>query len=85
MELCFPKNIEEVKLWTPKVIYRALDRRVVAVATTRIEGKWSAYIGAVDGIRHDIEYLEVIALGGKLDENVARSIFYEFADLPYAR
>lgn len=85
MEFCFPKNQEEAKLWQPVVKYRSLDRRVVAVATTRIDGAWSAYIGAVDGICHDKEYFEVIEQGAKLDENVARSIFFEFTDIPYSR
>lgn len=85
MKLHFPKTTEEVKLWKPTVKYRSLDRRIIVVATTRIEGSWSAYIGAVDGLCHDKEYFEVLKNGAKLDENIARSIFFEFTDIPYSR
>lgn len=82
---CFPKNCDEAKLWKTVVKYKSLDRNVIVVANTRIEGKWSAYIGAVDGICHESEYETVLKNGAKLEEKIAMSIFPEFADIPYAR
>src|SRR3990167_6286294 len=40
----FPKTIEEAKTWSRCILRRALASRVLAVAVTRIEGTWRAYI-----------------------------------------
>lgn len=62
----------------------ALDHKVLAVARTRVEGKWAAYVGAVCGVNHDDEYEEVLKHGSKLPEHFARVLFTEFEELPYA-
>ena len=62
----------------------ALDRKVLAVLTERIEG-WCAYIGAVPGKSHDKEWDEVLRQGCKLQERVAVAIFGKREDMPYAR
>jgi len=67
------------------ILKRAFAMRVLAVATTRIEGKWSAYIDAVPGYNHDAEFLPVLQEGEKLSEPIARIMFPEFNPIPYAR
>ena len=67
-----------------RVIRRPLAAKVMAVATTRIEGTWSAYIDAVPGQKHSDEWQEVLGTGNKLDVNVAKAIFPEFKGVPYA-
>ena len=69
-----------------EVKYRSLASRVLVVATTRIEGTWSAYIDAVPGMRHDAEYDEVLRHGCKLQADEARVFFpYEpYGDKTYA-
>jgi len=52
----------------------ALDKKVIAVSTERVDG-WAAYIGAVPGVNHSIEWNDVLLGGNKLDEATARVIF----------
>lgn len=80
----FPKSVAETLSWHPMVIQRALDRRVLVVATTRVECAWSAYCSAVPGINHTKEYDEVIRYGSRLDESLARALFPLFDEVPYA-
>lgn len=72
--------------WQRSIKYVALDTRVLAVAATRVEGAWAAYIGPVAGNSHDNEKYEVLQSGTKLPEKIARAIFSSFnvLDLPYA-
>ena len=62
----------------------ALDSKVLAVSTERIDG-WCAYIGAVPGRSHEVEWGEVLRIGCKLSEHVAVAIFGKREDMPYAR
>lgn len=64
----------------------AFSRTVLAVAKTRVEGAWNAYIGAVVGDDHDFEQAAVLQLGAKIPEKLARAMFPQFpySDLPYA-
>lgn len=62
----------------------ALAMRVLAVATTRVEGTWCAYCDAVPGNHHDYEMSEVLDHGDKLGEEVARVLFPEMEGVPYA-
>jgi hypothetical protein len=75
---------EQSQDWKPTVRRRVLVTHVLAVAQTRIEGTWAAYCDAVPGYDHDNEQAAVLLHGGKLSERVARILFPEFADLPYA-
>jgi len=61
----------------------ALDSKVLAVSTDRIDG-WCAYIGAVPGSSHEVEWDKVLRQGCKLSEHVAVAIFGERDDIPYA-
>ncbi len=81
----FPKSVEEAKAWLPYVQRHALSFRVLAVARTRVEGAWCAYIDAVPGLDHDAEQAEVLRHGTKLRESVALALFHEFTGVPYAR
>ncbi len=81
----FPETQEECNGWKPYVLRVALNRDVLAVAKTRIEGQWGAYIGAVSGANHDDEQEQVLREGGKLSPEVARVLFPQFACIPYAR
>ena len=69
----------------PEIRRRALAMRVLAVAQTRIEGAWKAYVDAVPGIRHVDEISGVLQNGTELREEMARLLFPEFDDVPYAR
>jgi hypothetical protein len=79
----FPKSPAEANVFTPIVRRRALAGRVLAVARTRIECRWSAYVDAVDGQNHADEVAGVLDRGAKLDEPVARALFPEFAEVEY--
>ena len=86
-QLDFPDKDDQAETvaWTASIIVRALNRDVLAVAVSRIEGAWKAYIGAVAGRNHDEEWLEIRRSGATLPETVALAIFPEFAGVPYAR
>lgn len=71
--------------FVPTIRRRALATRVLAVARTRVEGAWSAYVDAVPGKSHEDEVEPVLQQGAKLAERIARVLFPEFKDLPYAR
>jgi hypothetical protein len=77
-------NEEEARNWEPTIRYYALSTRVLAVATTRIEGAWRAFVDVVPGYNHSEECRGVLDLGSVLEEKVARVLFPEFEDLPYA-
>jgi hypothetical protein len=80
----FPDQPGNGEQWRPTVRRRQFGHRVLAVARTRIEGAWSAYIDAVPGQNHDEEQGRVLEWGAKLPKDVARNMFPEFDDLPYA-
>jgi hypothetical protein len=80
----FPKTAKELDNWTPVVKYRALAMKVLCAATTRAEGTWAAYINAVPGQFHDLEYNDVLRWGDKLPEETAKTLFSEFEGVPYA-
>ena len=71
--------------WTPLVVRSALAMKVLAVAQTRVEGAWSAYIDAVPGMDHEAEQEAVLRHGEKLPEAVARLLFPSMEAIPYAR
>jgi len=76
--------------WSPTIDHRNFGWRVKAVATTRIEGSWKAYIGAVPGAATDAQMAKeikaVLHRGTSLPEGVARAMFTSavFQALPYA-
>jgi hypothetical protein len=80
----FPENKEETGTWKATRSRHALARCVLAVAHTRIEGAWCAYIDAVPGRRHVDEAQAVLDHGAKLGKDVACVLFPLFADIPYA-
>lgn len=73
------------KDWKPAIQRHALHMKVLAVATTRVEGMWSAYISNVPGYHHDVEYHGVLEFGDKLGQKIAEALFPEFKGIPYAR
>lgn len=64
-----------------RVRYTPLSMRVIAVAVEGEVGDWSAYIDAVEGKNHFIEYKRVLENGTKLPREVAEILFPEFKDL----
>lgn len=80
----FPKSMEEAQAFIPLQRYRPLSTRVLVAAQTRVECTWAAYCDAVDGDDYDREMLEVLHTGVKLQEEVARALFPEFDQVPYA-
>ena len=80
----FPETAEEATDWEPTVRRFALNRDVLVVARTRIEGKWAAYCKAVPGRNHDYEMDGVLYDGSKVPERVARVLFPDFNDIKYA-
>ena len=63
-----------------KVRWVVLDSRVIAVAVEGEIGDWTAYIGAVEGRRHDQEWRKVAEYGTKLPKKVAEALFPDFAE-----
>jgi len=61
-----------------RVRYSALDSHVLAVAKEGLVSDWTAYIGAVPGICHDIEYKMVLGNGSKLPYEIAKILFSDF-------
>jgi hypothetical protein len=80
----FPKSIAEAREFKPILRSRVLGSRVLAVAQTRVECAWAAYVDAVPGYNHQAEEQAVLAHGDKLQEGVARALFPNFDDVPYA-
>ena len=68
-----------------KMYVRALHRKVLCVARTRIEGTWKAYIFPVPGNSHEDEKHLWRTEGEQLEESVARSLFGSLEDIPYSR
>lgn len=81
----FPETDSEADAWKPTISVRALARRVLCVAVTRIEGRWKAYVDAVEGKSHEAEASEVIRQGVPLPASIAAAVFPEFKEVPYAR
>jgi len=75
---------EELREWRPYIRLHGLAPRALAVCTTRIEGAWCAYIAAVPGNDHRAEVVEVLNHGTKLLPEIARAMFPELAEVPYA-
>ena len=62
-------------------MYKVLDSKVIAIAVvTKGIDEWTAYIGAVDGINHDLEWQHVADYGSKLYKELAKFLFPEFAE-----
>lgn len=80
----FPRAGQDASGWAPCEVFRALASRVLAVAHTRIEGRWCAYVDAVPGINHRREIDDVLRCGAKLDEAVALTLFPRFQGIEYA-
>ncbi len=80
----FPETPDEAREWQPYQRYRALASTALVVATTRIEGCWKAYCMGVPGMTHDNEWREVLAHGDELEAEVAKVIFPELKEVPYA-
>jgi len=81
-QLPFPDSPKDE--WHPIVRNRVLAMYVLAVAQTRIEGAWAAYIDAVPGQNLNQETQEVLDIGNKLPENIAKVLFPYFDGIPYA-
>jgi hypothetical protein len=59
---------------------RVLDWQVIAVASINVAvGDWTAYIGAVPGKDHTVEWITVRSSGGKLSEDMANLLFPSIA------
>lgn len=80
----FPATRDEALTWQPTRRRHVLARRVMAVAHTRIEGAWCAYIDAVPGEDHAHEMDAVISHGTKLGAEMAETMFPQFVGVPYA-
>jgi len=85
MKFNFPKTEKEAKNWEPYFTYIVIHWKVLVVAKTRIEGKWNAYATPVPGMSHEKEYYLWETEGLKLPEEIARVMFPDFKELPYAR
>jgi len=60
----------------PVEFWVALDTRVIVAARAQPDvGYWSAYIGAVRGNNHDLEYRDVIDHGSKISYRLAKVLF----------
>jgi len=66
-----------------KVVWKALDQKVIVVAVEGYADDWAAYIGAVKGEDHETEWEEVKDHGSKLAREVAELLFPQFRELHY--
>lgn len=73
------------ELFEPQIVVQTLARDIVVVARTRSEGTWKAYIGTTDEWSHPDATSDVLERGTAVRERVARAIFPQFKELPYAR
>ena len=80
----FPETKTESLDWKPLTRRKALHSNVLCHARTRIEGMWAAYIFPVPGVNHEEEEWLWKTEGNKLPEYIARAMFPEFGELPYA-
>lgn len=84
----FPTNEEEARSWKATRVPYQLSAHLLVVAQTRIECAWAAYIGAMGqqdyGVDNHFAYKYVAMVGDKLPEEIARVIFPQFAEVPYA-
>jgi len=67
-----------------KVVYLQ-NEAVMVVARTRIEGSWAAFVDAAPRVSFTFDTEHVLDHGTKMTEGVARGLFPEFHDRPYAR
>ena len=74
----------ECNEWEPQVAVFALSSKIIAVANTRVEGRWKAYIDAVPGKNHDEEWQDVRRQGVAVPHEIAKAIFPGFAAIRYA-
>lgn len=76
------------KKWKPKIASHEFGNfgglMITAVARTRIDGSWRAYIGVTTGDYPEIESKRILSHGAKLAADTARTIFKKFDKLPYA-
>ena len=70
--------------WHRRTMMRSLGPEVLAVAHTRIERKWCAYIGRVFSEDYTEDFGHILAEGTKLDPDLAFQLFPEFLGVPYA-
>ena len=84
-EFEWPIGPAYTSVWAKQYAVVALHHQILAVAVTRIEEKWKAYVAPVAGINHDDEWKEVWQHGAQLPEDVAAALFPGFATLTYAR
>ena len=75
---------EEAQSWKPFTLRFSLHANVLAVATTRIEGAWCAYIGPAYCNSHRDDEPQVLRQGTKLLSEHAKAMFPEFEGVPYA-
>lgn len=76
----------EGPVFTPIIDYTYLAPQVVAVAQTRIEGTFKAYVDAVPASQnHEVCVKQVLERGTAVAEAVARCLFPRFNGLRYAR
>jgi hypothetical protein len=60
-----------------------LDSKVLVVAKEGAVRDWAAYIGAVPGEDHELEWHLVLRDGSKLPREVAEILFPRFCDLTW--
>lgn len=63
--------------------YKALSRRVLAVAVEGSVGDWACYIDAVPGNNHEVELEDVMRHGAKQSKKLALVLFPHMKDKPY--
>ena len=85
LDFAYPHDSVAIAEWRPQVAVKCLAHKVLAVANTRIEGTWKAYISDVPGKNHDEEWKLVRSHGVTLQEDLAKAMFPGFAEIPYIR
>ena len=79
------KTTADANAWKREVQVVALSSKVLAVAATRPDGTWKAYVDAVPGMDHDQEWEAVLSQGCQMMEQWARGIFPRLEGMRYSR
>ncbi len=78
------KTAADANAWKRDVQVIALSSKVLAVAATRSDGTWKAYVDAVPGMDHDHEWARVLSQGCPMMERWARGIFPRLKGMRYS-
>ena len=85
LEAVWTKKELEAMDFTPRITHAWLAPKVLAVATTRIDGTWAAYVDSVTGQTGRLDIEAVLDHGATLNKAVASVMFPGYEHLEWFR